>query len=106
MTAQTTRNRYPRNIREAVSRKVNEMLDTLLLKLEDNLVVAWLYTRDTLTVVVMALFVLSPMIVWPFLMGWPEPYCYVAYAIWISWIIGACILAAVVGYLREKGREK
>jgi hypothetical protein len=106
MTAQSTYNHHLRNIRETASRKINKMLKALLFKLEDNLIVVWIVTKNTLTVVVMALFILSPMIILPFLMGWPEPYCYVAYALWISWFITSCVLAAIVGYLREQGREK
>ena len=85
------------------SRKINNMLEALISKLQDNLIVVWLVTKDTLTVVMMALLILSPMIVWPFLMDWPVPYCYFAFAIWITWLIGSCVLAAVVGYLRETG---
>jgi len=106
MKSQTTNDGHPHNIREAVSERINTMLKVLLSKLEDNLIVVWLMTKNTLTVVVMALIVFSPMIAWPFLMGWPEPYCYIAYAIWIGWFLGSLILAGVVGYLREASGEK
>ena len=79
-----------------------QMLEALSSKLENNLIIVWLLTRNTLTVVVMALFILSPMMVWPWLMGWPVPYCYVAYAAWVAWFVSSCILAGIVGYLREK----
>ena len=76
-------------------------LESLAQKLQDNLIVAWLMAKNTFTVVLMALIIFSPIMIWPFLMGWPVPYCYVAYAVWISIFIGAIILAAIVGYLRE-----
>jgi hypothetical protein len=75
-------------------------------KVKDNFIFVWLVTKSTLTVVLMALFVLSPLIAWPFLMGWPAPYCYVAYVLWISWIFGSLVLAGVIGYLRETAGEK
>jgi hypothetical protein len=103
---QISRKQHLRDICKAISRKTNNILETLIFKLQDNLIVVWFVTQNTLTVVAMALLILSPMIVWPFLMNWPEPYCYLAYAIWITWFIGSCILAAVVGYLREKGSRR
>lgn len=103
MEEQIAQKQHLRDIRKAASRKINKMLETTISKLQDNLVVAWLVTKNTLTVVMMALLILSPMIVWPFLMNWPVPYCYLAYAIWITWFIGSCILAAIVGYFRETG---
>ncbi|MEM2111410.1 MAG: hypothetical protein QXX08_05985 [Candidatus Bathyarchaeia archaeon] len=75
-------------------------------RVRDNIIIAWLVTKNTLTVVVMALLILSPLLIYPFLLGWPAPYCYVAYAIWISWIIGSIIVAAVIGYLRETQGER
>jgi len=39
-------------------------------------------------------------------MGWPAPYCYVAYALWISLIIGSFLGAAIIGYLRETQGER
>lgn len=101
MEGQIARKQHSRNIREAASKKIHKMLETLISKLQDNLVVVWFVTQSTLTVVVIALLILSPMIVLPFLMNWPVPYCYIAYAIWITWFFGSCILAAIVGYLRE-----
>ena len=106
MKEQISRKQHLRDICKAISRKTNNMLETLIFKLQDNLIVVWFVTRNTLTVVAMTLLILSPMIVWPFLMNWPEPYCYFAYAIWITWFIGSCILAAIVGYLREKGSRR
>jgi hypothetical protein len=103
MEEQIAQKQHLRDIRKAASRKINKMLETTISRLQDNLVVVWLVTKNTLTVVMMALLILSPMIVWPFLMNWPVPYCYLAYAIWITWFIGSCILAAIVGYLRETG---
>jgi hypothetical protein len=103
MEEQNAQKHHLRDIHKAASRKINDELQALISKLQDNLIVVWLVTKDTLTVVMMALLILSPMIVWPFLMDWPVPYCYLAFAIWITWLIGSCILAAVVGYLREKG---
>jgi hypothetical protein len=99
---QIARKQHLRDICKTISRKINSMLGTLIFELQDKLIVVWFVMQDTLTVVAMALLILSPMIVWPFLMNWPEPYCYLAYAIWISWFIGSCILAAIVGYLRER----
>jgi hypothetical protein len=103
---QISRKQHLRDIRKAISRKTNNMLETLIFKLQDNLIVVWFVTQNTLTVVAMALLILSPMIVWPFLMNWPVPYCYLAYTIWITWFIGSCILAAIVGYLRETGSRR
>jgi Mg2+ and Co2+ transporter CorA len=103
---QTTRKQHLRDICKTIPEKINSMLETLISKLHDNLIVVWFVTQNTLTVVAMALLILSPMIVWPFLMNWREPYCYLAYAIWIAWFIGSCILAAVVGYLREKANRR
>jgi hypothetical protein len=103
---QIARKQHLRDIRKAASRKINNMLEALIFKLQDNLIVVWFVTQNTLTVVAMALLILSPMIVWPFLMNWPVPYCYLAYTIWITWFIGSCILAAIVGYLRETGSRR
>lgn len=103
MNQRIARIHHPRNIREAVSRKIAKITGRILLKFKDNLIVAWLVTKNTLTVVAMALLILSPMMVLPFLMNWPVPYCYIAYGVWITWFIGSCILAAIVGYLRETG---
>lgn len=101
MTVQASSNRNSSNAHETTSR-INEFIQAVVSRLEDNLFVAWLITKNTLTVVAMALLILSPMIVWPFLMNWPVPYCYIAYAIWISWFVGATILTGVIGYMREK----
>jgi len=101
MEGQIAGKQHSRNIREAVTKKIQKTLKTIISKLQDNLIVVWFLTKSTLTVVVIALLILSPMIVWPFLMNWPVPYCYIAYTIWITWFFGSCILAAIVGYLRE-----
>lgn len=106
MKEQISRKQHLRDICKAISRKTNNMLETLVFKLQDNLIVVWFVTQNTLMVVAMALLILSPMIVWPFLMNWPVPYCYLAYTIWITWFIGSCILAAIVGYLRETGSRR
>lgn len=93
------------NLRQVVLRRIDQMLEATSSKLKDNLIIVWLLTKNTLTVVVMTLFVFSPVAVWPLLMGWPVPYCYVAYVIWIALLIGSCILAGIIGYLREtKGK--
>lgn len=90
-----------------ILRKIDRMLEKMSFKLRDNLVVVWLLARNTLTVVVMFLIIFSPYIILPFLMGHPPPYCYIAYAIWISLIFGTCIVAAIIGYMREsQGAEK
>ena len=70
--------------------------------LESNAVFAWVIIKATLTIALMALIVLSPALLWPLLMGWPEPYCYVAFAIWIAYFAVAFILASIIGYLREQ----
>jgi len=106
MNTEEANNSHQNNIFKAASKKISDLLETLASELEDNLLVAWLVTKNTLTVVVMALFILSPMIVWPFLMNWPVPQCYIAYTLWIGWLVTACVLAAIVGYLREKSGEK
>lgn len=87
--------------RAAASKRISRTLEVLSSKVQDNFIVVWLLAKNTLTVVVMALIVLSPMILWPWLMYWPVPYCYLAYAIWIAFFAGSCILAAIIGYLRE-----
>jgi hypothetical protein len=106
MEGQIARKQHLRNICKAASKKIHKMLETLISKLQDNLIVVGFVTQHTLTVVAMALLILSPMIVLPFLMNWPVPYCYLAYTIWITWFIGSCILAAIVGYLRETGSRR
>jgi hypothetical protein len=103
---QIARKQHLRDIYKAISRKINSMLETLIFELQDNAIVVWFVMQNTLTVVAMALLILSPMIVLPFLMNWPEPYCYLAYAIWITWFFGSCILAAIVGYLRENANRR
>jgi hypothetical protein len=94
------------DLREAVSKKIEKMLEKLPAKIADNIVVAWLLTQNTLTIVLMALFVMAPILVYPFLLGWPAPYCYVAYAFWITLLIGSLVAAAIVGYLRETQGER
>ena len=87
--------------------KANRLIDleSLAQKLQENCVIAWFIAKNTLTVVLIALIVLSPLFIWPLLMGWPVPYCYIAYAIWVSYFVGAIILAAFVGYMRETRTE-
>lgn len=95
-----------KNFLEIISGGISHKLERLASKLEDTFIVLWFLIKSTLTVVVMTLIILSPMIAWPLLMGWPEPYCYIAYAIWIIWFFGGCILAAIVGYWRENKQKE
>jgi len=95
-----------KKIHSAALKKVNGLLEKISDEVKDNIIVAWLVTKNTLTVVVMALFIASPIIIYPFLLGWPVPYCYVAYALWITLIVGCLIGAAIIGYLRETQGER
>lgn len=88
-------------IRQVFSSRINQILEKIPSKVRDNLTIVWLLAKNTLTVVLMALLILSPYLILPLLMDHPPPYCYVAYAIWIAMLIGSFILAAIVGYLRE-----
>ncbi|MDH7477394.1 MAG: hypothetical protein QHH17_03310 [Candidatus Bathyarchaeota archaeon] len=106
MTTQVRSKRDLRSICESISRRVDEILEAWLYRFRDNVFVAWLIAKNTLTVVVMALIILTPIIVYPFLMMLPEPQCYIAYIIWIALFVGSCILSAMIGYLRETQREK
>lgn len=73
----------------------------LIEKLRSSATVAWFLAQSTLTVVAMALIILSPMLIYPFLLNHPAPLCYFLYAGWIAFF-GICIVvAAIVGYLRE-----
>ena len=89
----------------AKANRLLALMESLALKLRDNFVFAWFLAKSTLTVVLMALIILSPMMLWPLLMNWPVPYCYFAYGIWIAFWMGALILAALVGYVRETRSE-
>ncbi|RLI46782.1 hypothetical protein DRO69_02320 [Candidatus Bathyarchaeota archaeon] len=94
------------NIREKISTEINKILKMAPQKLKDNVIIAWLLTKNTLTVVVMAAIILTPIIIYPFLIGWPAPYCYVAYALWLSLIFGSIVVAAIIGYLKETQVER
>jgi len=88
--------------------KANRLLgfiESLALKLRESFVFAWFLASSTLTVVLMALIILSPMMLWPLLMNWPVPYCYFAYGMWIAFWMVAVVLAALVGYARETRSE-
>jgi hypothetical protein len=94
------------DVREAVSKKIEKILQKLPAKIADNMIVAWFIAQNTLTVVLMAMFVMAPVVIYPFLLGWPAPYCYVAYAFWITLLIGSLVAAAIIGYLRETQGER
>lgn len=94
------------DIYEAISNRIEKILEKVPGKTKDNIIVAWLVTKSTLTVVVMALLIISPIIIYPFLLGWPAPYCYLAYALWICLIVGSLVAAAIIGYLRETQGER
>jgi ABC-type transport system involved in multi-copper enzyme maturation permease subunit len=93
------------NIYKSIKRKIKNAWKILPLKIRDNIVFAWFLAQSTLTVLMMAFFILIPIIIYPFLMGWPAPYCYIAYAFWISLLVGCLVFAAIIGYLRETQRE-
>lgn len=59
-------------------------------------------TFATLTVVAMALIVLSPIILYPLLLGHPEPYNYIALAVFWFSILIIPVFAAVTDYLRKR----
>jgi hypothetical protein len=56
----------------------------------------------TLTVAAMALIVISPIILYPLLLGHPEPYNYIALAIFWVAILAIPVLAAMTDYLRKR----
>lgn len=90
-----------KNVYRAILKKIEKLMEKLRSKLHAGFVVAWFLAENTLTVVAMFLIIFSPFILLPFLMGHPEPYCYIAYTIWICLFVVTIIFAAVVGYLRE-----
>lgn len=71
-------------------------------KLKEHFIFAGMIAHTTFTVALMALIVFSPWMLLPFIMGRPEPYCYAFYCLWIAYFAVALILAAIVGYIREK----
>lgn len=60
----------------------------------------------TLTVVAMALIVISPILLYPLLLGHPEPYNYIALAIFWVAILAIPVFAAITDYLRNRHKTR
>lgn len=86
-------------------KEVRGRFGSLAFRLADRFVVIKMLVECGLTGVLLFILVFSPWIILPSLMGWPVPYCYVAFGIWAVYFGGSVVLAAVVGYLRESGRR-
>ena len=86
---------------EANSEQSNRMFDRFVSKLESNMLVVRFIARSTLSAVLIAIIAMSPMFIWPMLMAWPAPYCYVAFAIWITYFGSVVMIAAILAYIRE-----
>lgn len=96
----------PKDTQKKEPEKPNRMFNRLISALEDNFLLVWIITKGTLSVVLLALIALSPMFIWPMLMAWPIPYCYIAFAIWIAYFGTVVIIAAVFAYIRESKGAK
>lgn len=61
-------------------------------------------------VILMAILIMSPMFLYPLMMMWAqtfgEPICYFLYALWWFMFFGSAVCVAIIGYMREKAREK
>lgn len=79
----------------------NRFFNRLITRFESNILIAWVIAKGTFSAILIGLIALSPMLVWPMLMAWPAPYCYIAFAIWIVYFVGVIIIAAVIAYIRE-----
>jgi len=95
-------------------KRIERFLMVINSKIEPDVKSRWwpLYRTiiNTGTVVLMALLILSPFCLYPFLMqlavNLKSPYCYLIYALWWLWLIGGAIGAGLVEYVRkERGVE-
>lgn len=89
----------------AVHEKHECLLNPQLMgKDESRLTFVKFLASASLTVAAMALIIISPMFLYPMLLGYEEPYNYIALAIFWAVILGVSVFAGVTDYLR-KGRR-